>query len=273
MTALKAGGTLFVLGGVFYTAIFAVIIKRQPTLFNWVMGAGAVFFVLGNLMLTLGRPIFQVVPMWAAFLVLTITGERLELNRLLAPKTGDRALFFVALLLLVAGVGAGLAVPALGGRLWGVGLMIMAVWLFWRDIARKTIKMPGVTRFVAISLLSGYGWLFLSGGLNVGFPAVMAGFQYDAVWHTLFVGFVMTMIFGHAPIIVPALTGVLVTWRPVFYLPLVLLHVSLLMRLHGDMSETLLMRRWGGLLSAVAIVLFLVILLASLKKLRRRPAR
>ncbi len=270
LQALKAGGALFMLGGLFYTAVFGVIVKRQPTLFNLVMVGGAVFFVLGNLMLATGRPVFQVVPLWAAFLVLTITGERLELNRLLAPKTGDRALFFVALLLLVVGAGVGQAAPSTGSLLWGAGLMVMAVWLVWRDIARKTVKLPGVTRYTAVCLLSGYLWLFISGGLNVGYPATMAGPTYDAVWHSLFVGFVLTMIFGHAPIIIPALTGVLVTFRSVFYLPLVMLHISLLMRLHGDLSGTLLMRSWGGVLNTVAVLVFLIVLVTSLKRLKRR---
>jgi hypothetical protein len=268
--AYRFGGILFAAGGIFYTAVFGIIIRRQPTLFNWVMGLGALFFVAGNAMLAAGQSVAHVVPMWAAYLVLTITGERLELNRMLAPKKGDRALFFVALLLIVAGAVAGLFLPVLGGRLWGVGLMVMSGWLFWRDIARKTIKVPGVTRFTAICLLSGYFWLFLSGGMNMGFPGVMAGYEYDAVWHALFVGFVMTMIFGHAPIIVPALTSVLVKWRNVFYMPLVLLHVSLLMRMHGDMSATVVMRQLGGAINVVAILLFLAILVTNLQKLKRR---
>lgn len=270
LRAFWAGGILFTLGGVFYTVVFGVIIKRQPTLFNWVMGLGAVFFVLGMLLMALGKPIHQVMPFWAAYLVLTITGERLELNRMLAPQAGERALFFLALVLLLVGVVVGMGNAALGGRLWGVSLMVMAVWLFWRDIARKTIRVPGVTRYVAICLLSGYVWLFLSGGMNMGFPDTNGGFQYDGVWHALYVGFVMTMIFGHAPIIIPALTGVLVNFRPVFYLPLVLLHVSLLMRMHGDMSDTLLMRKLGGMLNVVAIMVFLVVLLTSLQKLKRK---
>jgi len=223
-------------------------------------------------MLAMGRPVFEVLPLWAAFLVLTITGERLELNRLLAPKSGDKALFFTALLLLVIGVGLGLAARPLGDRLWGLGLMLMAVWLVWRDIARKTVRMPGVTRFTAVSLLSGYLWMFFSGGLNLGFPSTAAGPTYDAVWHSLFVGFVLTMIFGHAPIIVPALTGLLVTFRHAFYLPLILLHASLLMRLHGDMSGALLMRRWGGILNTAAVLLFMILLVTSLKRMRRRGA-
>ncbi len=271
--AYKTGAMLFSLGGVFYAAVFGLIIKRQPTLFNWVMGLGALFFVAGNAMLSFGHPVYQVVPLWGAYLVLTITGERLELNRMLAPKPGDKVLFFVALLLCVAGVITGLFIPVLGSRLWGVGLMVMAGWLLWRDIARKVIKIPGVTRFTAISLLSGYVWLFLSGGLNMGFPAQVAGFAYDGVWHALFVGFVMTMIFGHAPIIVPALTGMLVRWRPTFYVPLVLLHISLLMRMHGDMSGTVLMRRLGGAVNVVAILLFLVLLVTSLEKLKRRERK
>ncbi|MCP4292540.1 MAG: hypothetical protein GY780_11990 [bacterium] len=268
--AYQLGGILFFVGGLFYLAVFALITKRQPTLFNWVMGLGGIFFVAGNLMLFLGHPVYNVVPLWAAFLVLTITGERLELNRLLAPKAGDRALFFVALILLFAGVVSGLVNNTLGSRIWGMGLMVMSGWLFWRDIARKTIKIPGVTRYTAVCLLSGYVWLFLSGGLNVLFPGTMAGFEYDAVWHALFVGFVMTMIFGHAPIIVPALTGVLVRWRNVFYLPLALLHISLLMRIHGDLSVSFFMRKIGGSLNALAVVIFMVVLVTSLQKLKRR---
>jgi len=270
--ALKLGGALFMSGGLFYAAIFGVIIKRQPSLFNWVMGGGALFFVLGNLMLAAGRPVFEVVPLWAAFLVLTIAGERLELNRLLAPKPGDRALFFAALLILLAGVGLGLAARALGGRIWGVGLLLMSAWLMWRDIARKTVRMAGVTRYTAICLLSGYLWMLLSGGLGLAFPSALAGPTFDAVWHSLFVGFVLTMIFGHAPIIVPALTGLLVTFRAWFYLPLILLHASLLMRLHGDMSGMLPMRRWGGLLNVAAVLIFLLVLLTSLKRMKRRSS-
>ncbi len=46
-------------------------------------------------------------------------------------------------------------------------------------------------------------------------------------------------------------------WRPFFYGHLVLLHVALLVRLVGDVAGLLLWRRWGGLLNALAILIFL----------------
>lgn len=74
--------------------------------------------------------------------------------------------------------------------------------------------------------------------------------------HAVFVGFVMAMIFGHAPIIFPAITGKAMPFRPVFYSHLSLLHLSLLLRLSGDLMVWLPGRQWGGLLNGVAILLF-----------------
>src|SRR5690606_38266987 len=73
----------------------------------------------------------------------------------------------------------------------------------------------------------------------------------------VFVEFVFSMIFGHAPIIFPAVLGVPPFYRPVFYVPLGLLHDSLVLRVAGDLAGGLAMRRWGALFGAAAIVLFL----------------
>ncbi len=84
-----------------------------------------------------------------------------------------------------------------------------------------------------------------------------AGIYYDAILHGVFVGFVMAMIFGHAPIIFPAIIGKAMPFRPVFYSHLGLLHFSLLLRIMGDLMLWLPGREWGGLLHEVAILLFL----------------
>ena len=46
--------------------------------------------------------------------------------------------------------------------------------------------------------------------------------------------FVFAMVFGHAPIIFPAVLRVTVPYHPVFYAPLVLLQASLALRVAGD---------------------------------------
>ena len=48
-------------------------------------------------------------------------------------------------------------------------------------------------------------------------------------------------------------------YRPSFYLHVGVLHVSLIVRLVGDLVEVLgRWRGWGGLLNAVALLLFVV---------------
>lgn len=264
----QAGASLFVLGSLGLVAIFSAIVRRQPALFNWVMAAGAVCFAAGNLVLLLGRPIFEAVPLWSAFLVLTISGERLELNRLMAPRAGARAWFLIAAAVQLAG--AVLALFHLTGSAWlsGTGMLLLASWLITNDIARRTVRMEGVTRYVAVCLLSGYAWLAASGLLAILDPIPVAGLGYDARLHTLFIGFVLTMIFGHAPIVLPALLGAQVDFRNRLYAPLILLHLSLALRVVGDLAAWLPGRRWGGLINVVVLLLFLVMLIRAVKRAR-----
>jgi hypothetical protein len=73
-------------------AVNVAIVRRQPAAFTWLMLLGSVVLVAGSLVWALGRPVFQVVPAWIAFLVLTIVAERLELSRLAAtPRRAQRA--------------------------------------------------------------------------------------------------------------------------------------------------------------------------------------
>jgi hypothetical protein len=115
----------------------------------------------------------------------------------------------------------------------------------------------GLTRFIAICLLSGYFWLAAGGaviaaaGLAPGSPA------YDAALHALLLGFVFSMVFGHAPIIFPAVLRVAVPYHPVFYAPLVLLHASLALRVGGAMANAFDAMRWGALGSALALLGFI----------------
>ena len=79
------------------------------------------------------------------------------------------------------------------------------------------------------------------------------------------VGFVISMIFGHAPIIVPAVLGRPLAFTRAFYLPLIVLHASVAIRLAGDMAEELgRLRPWGGLWNAIAIACFVIAIMRSL---------
>ena len=65
------------------------------------------------------------------------------------------------------------------------------------------------------------------------------------------------MIFGHAPIIFPAVLGRPLPYRRAFYLHLVLLQITLIMRIGGDLFNLPLLRQWGGLLNVIVLLIFL----------------
>ena len=139
----------------------------------------------------------------------------------------------------------------------GAGLVALALWLAANDVARRTVRVQGLTRFMALALLTGYAWLATAGVLWVGHASVLAGPGRDAMLHALFLGFVMSMIFAHAPVIVPGVLGVAMSWRPISYTHLVLLHAGLLVRVVADLVGAAAVVRWGGLLNVAAVLLFL----------------
>jgi hypothetical protein len=131
------------------------------------------------------------------------------------------------------------------------------------DIVRHTIKQQGLTRYIAAALICGYAWLLLAGVIGLSLPQLYAGSSYDAFIHAIFLGFIFSMIFGHAPIIFPAITKVKIPYHPSFYLPLILLQVSLLLRLSGDFIYMANLRKAGGILHVISIVLFILVLAVS----------
>ncbi len=249
---------LITLGSLGLVVLFAAVLKAQPTLFHAVMAAGAGCWLVGNLLWKSGRPVPDLVLWWAGFLVLTIAGERLELTRLLRPGRGVQAAFLLAAGLFLSGACWTLWAETGGQRLAGAGLLALALWLFRHDVARRTVRQTGLPRFVASCLLCGYAWLGTAGILAMALAPVRYGFGYDAVLHAVFLGFVMSMIFGHAPIVLPAVLKVDLPYRPRFYAHLALLHGSLALRVAGDLGNWSGVRAWGGMLNAAAVLFFLV---------------
>ena len=248
------------LSSVAFTFVCAVILRRQKSAAMATMALGTLLWLLGNAGWFAGWPLARVVPWWLGFLVLTIAGERLELSRMLRLSRGSQLTFALALVLLLAGVLWASGDVARGVRLMGVGMIALAAWLFRYDIARRTVRHQELTRFIAVCLLSGYGWLAISGVLGVCLGGMMAGPYYDAMLHALLLGFVFMMIFAHGPIIFPAIIGRPVPYHPLFYTPVGVLHAALGLRIAGDMLGWPAARQWGGLFNVVAILSFLATL-------------
>ncbi len=263
-------GSLLMLAGSFgLVLIFVIILKQHRADYTIVMALGALSLFVGMLLWVLGYSIPKIVLWWSGFLVLTIVGERLELSRLM-PSTPFKiisgraviAAYFVGLVLTIFSVD-------IGTRVASAGMLLMTLWLLRFDIARITIRKTDLVRFVAICLLSGYVWLGVGGVIGVWRGATVAGPIYDAFLHTVFVGFTFSMIFGHAAIIFPSILMLPVKYSPKFYYPLILLHISLIMRVYGDLALVHSVRLWGSTLNAIAILLFLGIMGATIIKGRK----
>jgi len=254
--APAAAAWLLVAGGVLLVGTYAAFATRERSLHLGVQAAGAGAWPVAALLLAAGRPVADALPWLAAFLVLTIAGERLELARLGQLTILKRRQFIVAAWIFVAGVTVSLALPDAGTRVGGVGLLALAAWLARNDLARRTVRMPGVTRFIALSLLLGYAWLAVAGAAWL-VTGIDGGAAYDVRLHALFLGFVISMVFGHAPVIVPAVLRVPLPYTPVFYGHLALLHAGLLVRIiGGDVLGVAGAWNLGGVLNVVAILVF-----------------
>lgn len=268
---LPASQTLLTLAAAVMSLGSGWIFLRQKAMFTATLAAGALAWLIGNLAWMATGAIPDAVPWWMAFLVVTIAGERLELTRFLNTPTLAQRLFAAVVAAIVLGAALSLFHAGAGLGLFAAGLLALALWLLRHDIARRTVRQEGLTRFIAACLLSGYGWLAfgavlgLAGGFAPGSPL------RDAALHTIFLGFVFSMVFGHAPIIFPAVARVRIPYHPAFYLPLALLYASLTMRLAGDFAEIDALRQNGSIGNAVALLAFVLTMVASV--VRGRLAR
>ncbi|HEY0953590.1 MAG TPA: hypothetical protein VGE36_02445, partial [Roseateles sp.] len=206
-----------------FVGVNAVIVRRQLAAHTVLLWLGALCWAIGSLGYALDAPVNEV-PWWFAFLVLTIAAERLEMTRLMRRRPGAQWALYAVLAALLLGA-------ALSGVLYGLALAALALWLLSFDIARRTVRAHGLSRYMAVCLLLGYGWLLVAG---LAWAATSAGWPLrDAALHGLALGFVIGMVFGHAPVILPAIAGIKLRFGRPWYVPLALLHASLALRLFG----------------------------------------
>jgi hypothetical protein len=269
----KAVGAWLQAAGALVLAIgTADVFRRQRAMFTFTLLAGALAYVVGCVLWARGAAVNEAVSWWLAFLVLTIAGERLELSRFRPPSLVATHVFALVLAAIVVALLAGRfgESESWSLRLFAVALLALAAWLLKQDIARRTVRSQGLTRFIAVCLLSGYFWLAVGGTvLPVAGELQPGTASYDAALHALLLGFVFSMVFGHAPIIFPAVLRVAVPYSPAFYAPLALLHLSLLVRLAGEVGGQHDWLRVGGLLNAIALAAFIVGTAGAVLRARR----
>lgn len=261
---------VLIMGSIGLCIIYLIYLSQQDELPILLMFIGAIFWLIGNVLL-LFKDLYPLsFPWWMSFLLFTITAERLELSKFL-PVTRTVKLILLALLG-ISVIGSILHFHGAGSYFSGIGLIGISIWLMRYDVIRITLKKEGLTRFTGVALLTGYVALLLGGIFFIIFPATP--FAYDAVVHTFFLGFIFSMIFAHGPIILPGVLGTTVKpFHPALYVPLILLALSLLIRILADAYVIPYhVRMLSGWISAGSILLYFVTLFTLLIRSTRQGA-
>jgi hypothetical protein len=267
---LPVGPLLITLCSLGFVVLYVLILRIQLAMYTVTMALGAVTWLVGNGLWLAGWSVPMVAPWWVAFLVLTIVGERLELSRVARLPSYSQKLFGFTTGVVLIGLLVSLFSYANGVRLTNLGFLGLALWLGLFDIARRTVHRHGLTRFIAVNLLLGYLWLGVGALIGIRYAGYTAGPWYDAWLHALLLGFVFSMIFAHALIILPAVSGVSIPFRRVLYAPATLLQVGLVIRIVGDIMLLHQARLWGGMLNGLAILTFFIMVAALAIGERRR---
>jgi len=132
-----------------------------------------------------------------------------------------------------------------------------------RGYYRTLVAIANKNARIAWALLAGYAWLALGAIAALSSPDFAPGRPaWDAALHAWFLGFVFSMVFGHAPIIAPALLRVALPYHVIFYVPLALLHASVALRVAGSLLVLPWLREAAALGHAVAIALFILTMAA-----------
>ncbi|PKO39855.1 MAG: hypothetical protein CVU33_03345 [Betaproteobacteria bacterium HGW-Betaproteobacteria-6] len=264
---LLLGQVLGSLGAIGLIAASAVALRRQVAVFTLILTLAAGCWLVGNLLWLATGNVSAAVAWWLLFLVLTIAGERLELTRFLPTPPLAQKLFIAIVGVLLLGATTGL------DRVFAAGLIALAIWLLRYDIARRNVASEGLTRFIAVCLLSGYAWLAAAGLLGLA-GAFAPGHEWrDAALHAIGLGFVFSMVFGHAPIIFPAVTRIRIPYHPTLYLPLALLHLTLTMRVFGGLADNFDLRHTAALYNGLVLLVFIATLVTLVRSNTKRGAR
>jgi len=224
-------------------AVHLQLMQRRPSAHTRLLAVAAAAWLGAQAQFALGVDAWR---LGFAFPVLTVAAERLELTRLARRPAWAPGLLAAIVAALLAGAVASVA-------LYGIATLALAAWLLAFDVARHTVRAPGLPRFIAVGLLLGPAWLGVGGlawlGMAFGCPG------RDLALHAVGIGFLFSMVMAHAPVILPALSGLRLGFSKAWCAPLLLLHASLLWRFSGALHD-------AALAHAAAIALFAIIVAA-----------
>lgn len=254
---LVLGQLLLLEGALLFCAVYWGLWRRAPLPLVGVQALAAVLAVLAAAV-WLVVDVAAFVPLLAGFIVCTIAAERAELAQLAMGRRAVPTLVVLASAVALTAA-AGLVWADAGARLFGASVLATAAWLIRDDVARRMVRLDGLRRFNGAALLAGYGWLAVAGAtwLVAGRPASDAA--YDTVIHATFLGFGVSMVMAHAPIIFPAVLGRPLPYRPALWVPLGVLHAGMALRVAGGLAGVQALWAAGSVVTVVAVLGFVAV--------------
>ncbi|MEX2457101.1 MAG: hypothetical protein WD381_07285, partial [Balneolaceae bacterium] len=133
------GGFFLLLGSLFLLIIMGYLCYLQSVVHHYIMATGAAVLFIGNILYILHYPVYELIGWWIAFPLLTIFGERLELNRIMRPPKKAQHLFAG---LIAAWILTLIIIHFNRDSAWlfnSIILIGISGWLIRYDVARRTI--------------------------------------------------------------------------------------------------------------------------------------
>lgn len=259
---------VLLIGSIGLVIMYYTLLRKFNEIHVIVMMIGSLCWFIGNAILVKTNFYPSAVMWWIAFVFFTITGERLELSRYLQVSVLQK--YILVCLMMIYVIGILIPFHDSGGYVIGFSLISSGIWLFTYDMAKKSLKREGQHYFSGIVLLFGYGWLIIC-GLFMAYGAY-GGLLYDAAIHSFFLGFVFSMIFAHAPIILPGVLRLSINpFNKSLYIWFIFLQLSLLLRITDVFIGLTMLKLIAGIINGIAILGFFINMIIVVLLAKRHP--
>ena len=127
------------------------------------------------------------------------------------------------------------------------------------DMTLCRLRHRGKARFLIVNLAAGYAWLTAGGLIQLMSAPGTNAFTYDMTIHAVVIGFALSMVFGHALLVFPSILRIELAFSRKLYVPLILLHAALVLRITGGLMEWNEARMLSGPMTALALAAFAAI--------------
>jgi hypothetical protein len=206
-----------------------------------------------------------------AFPIAVIAVERLELSMQFKKKGAQIVLFGLVVWCMLWIFSTWRGIPNLS--VMGVITLILVSSLAYYDASLRTrTNRSGhnLHGFLKLALVLAYFWLFAGSIVMIFWSNISAAVLKDVLFHLFGLGFIFTMILGHAPLILPAALGKFPPEKAPL-IPFFLFQVSTLVRISGDFAliQSVSIWQWTGwitgLINALSFFGYLATLFMSVQ--------